>query len=362
VTTPLRRYYRGHTLATMRDESANQSRCYHFDHQGTTQCLTDSTGAVTDRFASDAWGTQRKRTGNSANRQWYIGDGGYYRHVDEPVDYARARVLGNTQGGWISRDPMRLTRAHGSRYSYVHNRPSRFRDPSGLIPCRNRRIGPIIRVRYRHDEVQPIQAVGEEVQLGPYVYFVARARIICDRGPCEKCEDVDPGDVKWCQVYTMTWTGGGLTLVDVPYPRWCPDTPANQPQPVFTADKCKDRNPVYRGTQRPPYLWRQSATECVFLTCMMDLPGLVTERPMNVVEQDCTVPNPKAVLDPLKLSKVLLPTRYGRYFQTFLCNSQGTPLTGRAVYWGHGYYAEDNPLSEQHIIYPWMEGLVTYVP
>ena len=61
--TPRRRYYRGHRLVAMRDCVANENRYYHFDHQGTTQCLTDSTGAVTDRFASNAWGVQVKRTG-----------------------------------------------------------------------------------------------------------------------------------------------------------------------------------------------------------------------------------------------------------------------------------------------------------
>ena len=52
--TPLRTYYRGHSLVAMRDEVAGQNLYYHFDHQGTTQALTDSTGTVTDRFASDA--------------------------------------------------------------------------------------------------------------------------------------------------------------------------------------------------------------------------------------------------------------------------------------------------------------------
>lgn len=50
MSTALRTYYRGHNLATMRDDVAQQGRVYHFDHQGTSQCLTDSTGAVTDRL------------------------------------------------------------------------------------------------------------------------------------------------------------------------------------------------------------------------------------------------------------------------------------------------------------------------
>jgi hypothetical protein len=65
VSTALRTYYRGHNLAAMRDSVAATNRYYHIDHQGTTQCLTDSMGAVTDRFAADAWGVQVKRTGTA---------------------------------------------------------------------------------------------------------------------------------------------------------------------------------------------------------------------------------------------------------------------------------------------------------
>jgi hypothetical protein len=50
MSTALRTYYRGSNLATLRDDVAQQSRVYHFDHQGTTQCLTDATGTVTDRL------------------------------------------------------------------------------------------------------------------------------------------------------------------------------------------------------------------------------------------------------------------------------------------------------------------------
>ena len=54
MTTPLRRYYRGHTLAALREQPVGGSatkRYYHFDHQGTTQCLTEATtGAITHSY------------------------------------------------------------------------------------------------------------------------------------------------------------------------------------------------------------------------------------------------------------------------------------------------------------------------
>src|SRR5205085_11303445 len=100
--TTLRTYYQGHSLVAMRDEVAGPARYYHFDNQGTTQALTDSTGAVTDRFASDAWGVQVKRTGSSNNRQWYVGQLGYYRQVDQALDYVRMRFLSAMQARWLS--------------------------------------------------------------------------------------------------------------------------------------------------------------------------------------------------------------------------------------------------------------------
>jgi RHS repeat-associated protein len=128
--TALRRYYRGRKLVTMRDVAAGQNYVYQFDHQGTTQCLTDQTGAVTDRFASDAWGVQVKRTGTSINRHWYIGNWGYRRAVDRALDYVRARYYTMARGRWASEDPAQWTLLG---YRYARNSPSIDLDPSGLF-------------------------------------------------------------------------------------------------------------------------------------------------------------------------------------------------------------------------------------
>jgi RHS repeat-associated protein len=128
--TPLRRYYRGHSLVAMRDVQAAQTRYYHADNQGTVQALTDSTGAVTDRFASDAWGVQVKRTGSSINRQWYVGQLGYVRQVDQALDYVRARYLAIPRGRWLARDPLGA-RGRAGPYGYCANTPAAKVDPSG---------------------------------------------------------------------------------------------------------------------------------------------------------------------------------------------------------------------------------------
>jgi hypothetical protein len=104
--TSLRSYSRGHTLVSMHDGVANATRYYHFDHQGTTQCLTNEAGVVTNRFASDAWGVEVRRTGNSINRHWYVGNWGYFR--DSSLEYVRARFYGAPLGVFVSQDPARL--------------------------------------------------------------------------------------------------------------------------------------------------------------------------------------------------------------------------------------------------------------
>ena len=63
MSPAVRTYLRGHTLALIQDNQGNKSYIPHFDHQGTVECLTDrTTGAVTDRAASDAWWIPVKRT------------------------------------------------------------------------------------------------------------------------------------------------------------------------------------------------------------------------------------------------------------------------------------------------------------
>jgi RHS repeat-associated protein len=132
MSTALRTYFRGHTLAAVREQPVGGSaatRYYHFDHQGTTQCLTDATGAVTDRFASDAWGVQVKRTGTSINRDWYVGNWGYHTQPDNGLNYVRARYFASRLGAWLSQDPIATAQR---LYVYAHCRPSVLKDVTGL--------------------------------------------------------------------------------------------------------------------------------------------------------------------------------------------------------------------------------------
>jgi RHS repeat-associated protein len=129
VSTALRTYIRGNNLVSMIDHQANQKRIYHFDHQGTTQCLTDATtGAVTDRFAADAWGVPVKRTGTSLNRQWYVGNWGSYGKLE--TCYLRDRYYRQVLASFLATDS--ASEQGGGRYVYCGADPVAYVDPGGM--------------------------------------------------------------------------------------------------------------------------------------------------------------------------------------------------------------------------------------
>lgn len=134
MSTAIRTYYRGHNLVQIRNAQAGENRLYHFDHQGTTQALTASTGTVSDRFSSDAWGVPVKHWGSSINRHWYIGNLGYYSFPSAADYYVRARHLSSHLARWQSMDSLarRLSIGAGpGAFLYGRNSPSYRVDPSG---------------------------------------------------------------------------------------------------------------------------------------------------------------------------------------------------------------------------------------
>lgn len=95
------------------------------DHLGSTNGLTDSSGAMTSQTAYDAFGNP---TGNLATSYQFTGReydsfSGFY--------YYRARFYDPKLGRFISEDPIGLTAGDVNLYSYVSNNPIRFSDPSG---------------------------------------------------------------------------------------------------------------------------------------------------------------------------------------------------------------------------------------
>jgi RHS repeat-associated protein len=109
---------------------------YHYDVRGSTVALSDSTGALTDKYAYDPFGQLGNSRGASANSFRYLGR---YRVMDEGngLAFARARYFSPEHGRFVTKDP--VTGKDGDsqslhRYLYALNNPVRLIDISGFSP------------------------------------------------------------------------------------------------------------------------------------------------------------------------------------------------------------------------------------
>ena len=96
--------------------------------------LTDSTGAVTDRYDYDAFGNLISQTGSTANVYLYSGE---QNDPNLGIYYLRARWLNANSGRFLTVDPLEPDEEipeSTNRYDYTFNRPTDLTDPSGKWP------------------------------------------------------------------------------------------------------------------------------------------------------------------------------------------------------------------------------------
>jgi RHS repeat-associated protein len=96
--------------------------------------LTDSSGAVTDRYVTTAFGKLVSSTGSTTNPYRFGGAVGYYQD-DAQRYYVRKRYLNTNQARWISPDPIGFNGKDWNLYRYVGNNPGNRIDPTGLKVC-----------------------------------------------------------------------------------------------------------------------------------------------------------------------------------------------------------------------------------
>ena len=125
-------YVYGLDLISATDASDDQTY-FTYDGLGSTTALTDDTGAVTDTYAYDVFGSVRSRTGTSANIWEFTGE-----QTDEAAQlvFLRARFYDPLSGRFLTQDSFAgLQRSPQSQntYSYALNNPTNFVDPSGHI-------------------------------------------------------------------------------------------------------------------------------------------------------------------------------------------------------------------------------------
>ncbi|MHB1456862.1 MAG: RHS repeat domain-containing protein [Armatimonadota bacterium] len=112
---------------------------YHFDELGSTRLLTDSSGNVSDKYSYDAYGKllwHEKVNANSISQPYqYVGRLGYYTHYQEP-DFGLlqlgARFYDAETARFTQRDS--IVRHTEGGHVYSADKPTRYIDPSGLMP------------------------------------------------------------------------------------------------------------------------------------------------------------------------------------------------------------------------------------
>ncbi len=110
-----------------------QTYWYHFDGLGSTRMLTDSTGAVTDTYDYDAFGSLIARTGTTENPFLFTGqqfdaNSGFY--------HLRARYYSANSGRFISSDPYAgdvFAPKTLHKYIYAECDPVEKTDPTGMM-------------------------------------------------------------------------------------------------------------------------------------------------------------------------------------------------------------------------------------
>ena len=132
----------GSTIAIYNQYStgAENIRYLHTDHLGSTDVITDEMGQAVERQSFDAFGSRRNTdwtgaTGLLTSIETTRGFTGHEQLDEVGLVHMNGRVYDPVLGRFISADPQVQFASNlqsYNRYSYVHNNPLSFTDPSGF--------------------------------------------------------------------------------------------------------------------------------------------------------------------------------------------------------------------------------------
>jgi RHS repeat-associated protein len=113
------------------DTADGQLSFYGYDGHGSVRYLTDSVGAITDKYDYDAFGTLINQTGSTPNNYLFAGE-----QYDDPLKlyYNRARYLDVRTGRFWGMDKYEgdsMSPRSLHKYLYTGSDPVNGRDPSG---------------------------------------------------------------------------------------------------------------------------------------------------------------------------------------------------------------------------------------
>ncbi|MGB5441541.1 MAG: RHS repeat-associated core domain-containing protein, partial [Gammaproteobacteria bacterium] len=134
-------YAAGQSIAlyTTKSDSTERTRYLHKDHLGSTNVITDESGTIVERMSFEAFGSRRNvdwssATGVIESLETHHGFTGH-EHLDEvDIIHMNGRLYDPQLGRFLSPD-VQVQYPENSqsfnRYSYVHNNPLSYTDPSG---------------------------------------------------------------------------------------------------------------------------------------------------------------------------------------------------------------------------------------
>jgi len=120
-----------HGLDLIAQQRSGSVRYFSYDGHGSTRLLTDTSGAVTDTYLYDAYGTLLTSTGSTPNNYLYCGE---QFDPDLGMYSLRARYYQPQTGRFWTMDSWEGTQPDPlslHKYLYAHNNPVNRIDPSG---------------------------------------------------------------------------------------------------------------------------------------------------------------------------------------------------------------------------------------
>lgn len=122
-----------HGLGLVSRQTAETGRHYYgFDALGSTSELTDSSGAVIDRYSYLPFGSQQGTPPSTDNPFTFVGQYGVMQFSND-FYYMRNRFYSSSAGRFSESDPLGFVAGDANLYRYVQNSPTSFIDPTGLL-------------------------------------------------------------------------------------------------------------------------------------------------------------------------------------------------------------------------------------
>ncbi len=138
-TGVLRAYVYANGKLTAMQATDGQLYWMHTNHLGNSRAMTDANGNLTYKGQFDPYGQALNEWSSSGNNNLNTKKfTGYERDNATGLDYANARMYNNGRGRFMTPDTKGLGSANTrrpetlNRYSYTHNDPVNFVDPTGL--------------------------------------------------------------------------------------------------------------------------------------------------------------------------------------------------------------------------------------